>query len=184
MSADLQWGTMRFIDSSHPCAWLRTAEGVLRFDFDPIYLPDSTADEANSHGFVRFGILPGTLLQLGDEVYNTANIYFDFNDPVITAPAVVTIDESTGIGDPGRQQLRAVPNPANDAAALVLDAPLASAAILEVRDGLGRPVLQGIWPSGAASVRIGTAALAPGLYQCRITLGSMRTLEVKLAVAR
>jgi hypothetical protein len=57
---------------------------VLTIRFDNILLPDSTSDEPNSHGVVKYtlhlrgGLAPGTAIP------NTAAIYFDFNDPVVT----------------------------------------------------------------------------------------------------
>jgi len=56
----------------------------INFLFDNIYLPDSTTNEAASHGFVTFSVsaLPG--IQELDSVLNTAHIYFDLNKPIVT----------------------------------------------------------------------------------------------------
>ena len=53
-------------------------------------------NEAASHGFVSSGSSlcrspPGTVIE------NIANIYFDFNDPVITEPSVLVAEFSTGV---------------------------------------------------------------------------------------
>lgn len=54
------------------------------FTFDNILLPDSTTNEPGSHGFVKLRIEQAAGNQAGDVIYNSAAIYFDFNDPVIT----------------------------------------------------------------------------------------------------
>lgn len=57
------------------------------FHFNDINLPDSTSNEPESHGFISFNINPSSLLTLPTDVLNSASIFFDFNEPVITAPA-------------------------------------------------------------------------------------------------
>jgi len=65
---------------------------ILVFTFNNILLPDSTVNWTASNGFVEFKInqiennLPGTIIE------NTAAIYFDFNEPVITNTVFHTIE--------------------------------------------------------------------------------------------
>ncbi|MEZ4758859.1 MAG: hypothetical protein R2810_03590 [Flavobacteriales bacterium] len=46
-------------------------------------LPDSTSNEPDSHGFVRFSLAPDPGLLNGAPVRQLTNIYFDYNAPVI-----------------------------------------------------------------------------------------------------
>jgi len=64
LSEDLQWESMRFIASSHDHHWYIT-DGVLHVIHNDIMLPDSNANEAESHGFFKFSMLPMTDLQDG-----------------------------------------------------------------------------------------------------------------------
>jgi uncharacterized repeat protein (TIGR01451 family) len=69
-----------------------------------------------SHGVVNFRIKPVQPLLPGTEIRNTADIYFDFNPPVITEASVLIAEFSTGTqaegpGEVGRQ-LTLFPNPA------------------------------------------------------------------------
>lgn len=57
---------------------------VVDFYFDNILLPDSGSNEPESHGYVTFSILPQADVELLDEINNTAEIFFDFNEPIIT----------------------------------------------------------------------------------------------------
>ncbi|MCB0765560.1 MAG: carboxypeptidase regulatory-like domain-containing protein, partial [Flavobacteriales bacterium] len=80
LSADLDPSTFQLLGSSHPCTWF-FRDGALHFMFDPIFLPDSTMDEENSHGHVLFKIDTRPGLSVGESIANTANIYFDLNEP-------------------------------------------------------------------------------------------------------
>jgi hypothetical protein len=70
---------------------------IVKFAFNNIHLPDSNVNEAASHGFVKYqiqqkaGNLPGTVIN------NFADIYFDYNDPVPTNTAFVTIADKDSI---------------------------------------------------------------------------------------
>ena len=57
---------------------------VVNFIFDNILLPDSNTNETESHGFVKYSIEAQTNLILDDYITNTAYIYFDYNEAVIT----------------------------------------------------------------------------------------------------
>jgi len=88
--------------SSHPYELDVRGHGqpVLFFQFFNINLPDSNANEANSHGFVKFKIAPYDTLANGTVVQNTADIYFDYNIPVITNTSQVIISDTVIYGNP------------------------------------------------------------------------------------
>lgn len=79
--------------SSHPYTWDLSGQGVLTFRFNNILLPDSNVNEVQSHGFVQFSIAPFDV-PLGSVIENSAAIYFDFNEPVITNTTWHTIQKS------------------------------------------------------------------------------------------
>ena len=78
------------IGSSHPMTADVRNPRALTFTFADILLPDSGTNEAASHGFVSFRIKPVDGLPPGSVIANQADIYFDFNPPVITEPSVIT----------------------------------------------------------------------------------------------
>ena len=86
----LQANTFRYVASSHSNFWYMEA-GVLHVRYDHIQLPHINANEPASHGFIKFRIKANTALIVGEEIENVANIYFDFNAPIITDPSVITI---------------------------------------------------------------------------------------------
>ncbi|MCB0770727.1 MAG: hypothetical protein KDC00_10020, partial [Flavobacteriales bacterium] len=99
---------------SHPCTVDFRAGRVVEWTFSNILLPDSNVNEAASHGLTSFRIklnepvLPGTLIE------NIANIYFDFNEPVITEPSVLVAEFSTAVTGLVLPRLDVSPNPATE----------------------------------------------------------------------
>jgi hypothetical protein len=64
----------------------------LVFDYKNINLPDSSANEPESHGFVTFQVKQVPNLATGTEINNNVGIYFDLNDPIITNTTLHTIN--------------------------------------------------------------------------------------------
>lgn len=111
----LDLATVRMGASSHPYTWSLSGDGVLRFVFANILLPDSNVNEAASHGLVQFHVRPELPLLPGTEMSNNADIFFDFNPPVRTNDAVVVAETSTQVQEQEQGQgLRVFPNPVND----------------------------------------------------------------------
>jgi hypothetical protein len=77
--------------ATHTFNWELRGAGTLKFIFPNIQLPDSNVNEPLSHGHVSFRIKPHEGLAVGDDITNIANIYFDFNPPVITEPSVLNV---------------------------------------------------------------------------------------------
>jgi uncharacterized repeat protein (TIGR01451 family) len=86
--------------SSHPYKLKIFPNGIVHFVFDPIALPDSNINEVASHGFVQFRITQQPDLPDGTRIENTAAIYFDQNEAVITNTAFHTIGYPFQILDP------------------------------------------------------------------------------------
>lgn len=131
--------------SSHSCTVDFLNDRVVRWTFNNILLPDSTTNEPASHGLTSFRIHVQQPLVAGTVVTNAADIFFDFNPPVRTPDAVVTVDFSTGVGAEAVEVLRLVPNPAHDRLALVGPAVIIGARITAA-DGrvvLDRPLMGG-----------------------------------------
>ncbi|MCC7501060.1 MAG: DUF11 domain-containing protein [Flavobacteriales bacterium] len=158
LSSDLLWSAMELVSSSHNTDWY-IQQGVLHFVMDPIYLPDSNTDEPGSHGYVKFRMAPSNLLLNGAQIENIANIYFDFNEPIITAPAVFTVDLTSGIASIDRTGFQLSPNPADDLLTVLADAP---GALLELRSVDGR-LLRSQRIEGSRSV-LSLEGLAAGPY--------------------
>ncbi|MFZ1686219.1 MAG: T9SS type A sorting domain-containing protein [Flavobacteriales bacterium] len=92
LSQHLQWNTLQFLGASHDLTGLSiNAGGKATFRFDNINLPDSNANELESHGFVTYRIAPQPGLPHLTRIENNTGIFFDQNLPVITNTVVSTI---------------------------------------------------------------------------------------------
>ena len=98
LSPWLDPATLRPGAASHPYTWALSGQGALSFTFNNIHLPDSNANEAASHGFVSFRIAQQPDAPLGAVIYNEADIYFDFNEPVRTNQTWHTVGVPVTVG--------------------------------------------------------------------------------------
>lgn len=152
--------SIQFLASSHPNTWYLTG-GILHVIHNDIMLPDSTSDEPNSHGFIRFSIKPDSTLPNGSTVSNIAHIIFDFNAPIITPPAVFTVDVLASVYEVQRGTWSLWPNPTCDLLRLTAtDGALANQPCV-VRDITGRTVMTSN-TSASGDLPVGT--LANGTY--------------------
>jgi uncharacterized repeat protein (TIGR01451 family) len=168
LSSDLDASSFHFIASSHPCTW-SMERAVLYFIFDPIYLPDSALNEPGSHGFVRFSIKPIPSLADGAQVSNTANIYFDFNEPVITEPSIFQVDMGASVSEHGAPGAHIWPNPATDVLVIDLPSAMGTKGRCVVYDAMGRQMLQ--VPATGQRTIVSLAPLAPGAYRIHLIGG-------------
>lgn len=95
LPAQLDPATLQFGTSSH--SYELSVDGVddrpiLIFTFNNINLPDSTSDLLRSQGFLKFKIA-AKQVPMETLISNNAYIYFDFNPPIVTNNAWVTIHE-------------------------------------------------------------------------------------------
>lgn len=92
LDALLDRSDITVLGSSHNLTSMTIApDGLLTFRFENILLPAVGSDSLGSLGFVRFRI--GILGEPSDysQVHNTAQIYFDYNPPIVTNTVVNTL---------------------------------------------------------------------------------------------
>jgi hypothetical protein len=111
LDTNLNWSTFRPLAASHNFTTHRNANGRVTFTFANINLPPNSEDEAGSNGFVTFEVKLKAGLNSNYDIYNTAEIYFDFNPPIITN-TVMTDLGSLGIVDLAKNMFVMYPNPA------------------------------------------------------------------------
>lgn len=92
LDPELDWNTFRPVSASHPYEVDMDVEsGRVTFLFRNILLPDSTTNEALSHGFVKYQINPLSNLSEETQITNEAGIFFDFNPPIFTNTTLNTM---------------------------------------------------------------------------------------------
>ncbi len=145
-------------------------DGHIAWTFPDILLPDSSTNQLGSNGFVEFRVRLKTTLGPGT-VANRAGIYFDFNPPVITNDAVVTIPNIDPIDPFSDLQVKIYPNPGQDAmvveSALILLPP-------RVVDIHGQSIHLPVAPRPQGFVA-DTRQLSPGIYLIQLQAQSGET---------
>ncbi len=173
LSAHLDVSTFQQGICSHPYTLDVKGQGspILTFTFNNINLEDSTSNEPNSHGFIKFKIAPYDSIPMGTAIENTAHIYFDYNLPIVTNTTFVTISDTIIHGYPlviheieNQIGLKVFPNPFSEKIELVFE----KHAIYEIRiiDLLGKEVFK----TNVTGTRhsLSTSALPSGTYLLQV----------------
>lgn len=175
LAPGLDPATVRPGGGSHDYQFSITGNGILVFDFQNIQLPDSTVNEAKSHGFVKFRVSQLENVPLETDILNRAAIYFDFNEPIFTNTTMHRVGENylmtLGAWQPEHPNYRVqiTPHPLQDVSVLeVQGLPEPGDYRLRLYDALGRPVRE--MRSASAQFRVEKAGLAAGAYLFRVEL--------------
>lgn len=173
IDADLDFNSLVIQASSHPMTIDVIDNHIIKFNFYHIMLPDSGADLAGSQGWVSYKINALPNAAVGTEWKNTAYIYFDFNEGIITNTTLNTLEVLTGIEQTQKSTLVIAPNPANDLVAVNFETNFTGSII--ITDIAGRTVKQ-IQVSNTNKVIINTAELSNGFYQLS-SIGNINTVS-------
>jgi hypothetical protein len=135
---------------------------ILKFNFYNIMLPDSGTDLAGSEGFVVYKVKAKPNAIVGTEWKNTAYIYFDFNEAIITNTTINTLELLTSITQIAQSTISISPNPANDMVTVNFENNYTGSLI--ITDVTGRIVKQ-VQVNNTNRVQINTSDLSNGFYQ-------------------
>jgi len=153
----LDMASLQILGSSHPFTASIATGNVLSFTFANIRLPDSNVNEPASQGHIAFRIRPVPGIAIGSTIDNTADIYFDFNDPVRTTTASLEVGITTNLHEPHTSGIRLSPVPASGMLNIRADGAVISAVRISALDG------RTVGSFGNTNV-VDVSALAPGVY--------------------
>ena len=176
LSPLLQPASIKVLASSHPHTFTLADDGFAQWRFDNILLPDSGRNQAASNGFVKFRIRPRATLQIGDTIANTAQIYFDFNSPIITntTSTVVRPVKSASLA---ADQFALFPNPAHSSFYLYAkELAEAQTAQLIFRNAAGAVVFEKTarLSQGNSRVLVSVQDLPAGLYLLQVVVNGQQ----------
>ena len=104
--------TLQITEASHSCVTKISDTNKVEFIFENINLP---FDNATNDGYVVFKIKTKSNLVVGNTISNSANIYFDYNFPIVTNTATSSfqtpLQNDTFVFE---NYFSIYPNPAND----------------------------------------------------------------------
>jgi len=96
LSSLLDYSTFEVIGYKHANHFDLTGDKLSVY-FPSIMLADSATNEPESHGYFQYRIKPISSLPLGTEIENTAHIFFDYNDAIVTNIALTTYVDDLSI---------------------------------------------------------------------------------------
>jgi uncharacterized repeat protein (TIGR01451 family) len=142
LDPNINWYSLTPLASSHDMTVELSVDGEVSFIFNDIFLPDSNVNEVASNGFVKYKVKLNEGLPLGTSIYNTANIYFDFNPAVVTNTTVNTIHlDDVSIAELTKErQILVYPNPLSESTTVYFGEDLSENSSLQIVDLLGNQV--------------------------------------------
>lgn len=180
LSPNVDVESFQIVTSSHAMSGNTISNNVVTFNFPNIMLPDSTADELNSHGFVTYKINLKPNLPPLMQIKNTGYIYFDYNDAIITNTTLNTIAQPQGISEVNASNLFSIyPNPTTGDFYVVNNQ--GKTMQLEILSPLGQVLHK--QPIFAGTNYLAVNTIANGIYIVRTTDGKT-TSSKKLIVNR
>jgi uncharacterized repeat protein (TIGR01451 family) len=161
----LDFSTFRVLSASHEMQTTLN-DGQIDFIFDNINLPAEINDPEGSNGYITFKIKPVSTIALFDEVNNRADIYFDFNPPVLTNTTSTTFVDVLGIEEVTKTDIVVFPNPATT---LINIQSSSTIEAIEIWNTLGQKI--NAIQISADKKQVAISALASGLYFMKIRTG-------------
>lgn len=147
------------VDASHNFETRIKNGNEVEFIYENIMLP---FDDANNDGYVVFKIKTLETLQLGDSFENDAEIYFDFNFPIVTNNAVTTIETlSTTDFALDEVEVKLYPNPVVSELNIQTESAIQSVQIYDVN---GKLISQTSFTGTRQEVEIQADQLKSGIY--------------------
>ena len=149
-------------DASHSFVTSITNTNEVEFIFENINLP---FDDANNDGYLAFKIKTLSTLNAGDSFDNDAEIYFDFNAPIITNNYLTSIENSLSINKLNNLNLKIYPNPVSDKLFIEIQEPIKSITFYDIN---GRLISQIALIGNSIKQNVDISQLANGIYFVKI----------------
>jgi hypothetical protein len=169
LSSNVDVNTFEMLGSSHNYNIDILPGNILRWKFNNIMLPDSNSNEPASHGYIQYRIKRNSNNTPGTQIKNTAYIYFDFNEPVVTNTAINTIETITGIKSNfnSNEEWNVYPNPSTGVLYIVNSSSVKEATQIQVINSIGQTVLEENITSNYKNIDL--SKLNNGVYFVKIT---------------
>ncbi|MGK4567119.1 T9SS type A sorting domain-containing protein [Flavobacterium sp. 3HN19-14] len=160
----LNWPTMQIESMSHNGRTEIKNAGEVTFTFNNINLPDSTTNEAGSHGFIAFKVKPMDIM-VGNIVSNTARIFFDSNPPVTTNTATTQFVQTLSVSENEAGSFTLYPNPVDGILNIEGKTTLNEIVLLDTN---GRILKEIRFETPSPTARIDLSDLTTGIYLLKI----------------
>ncbi len=181
LSANVDLNSLRLGTSSHDYTFEILDERILKWNFENIMLPDSNSNEPASHGFFNYQIKQQPDLLNGMTIENSAAIYFDFNDPIITNTYVHTINDMVlnTRNTPDQLNVNIFPNPNQSVFNVVIDEADYVKGYYQLIDIHGKSIISHNIPNSQFQIE---HELPKGLYILKLVNNDGKVAERKIVV--
>lgn len=174
ISPYLDLGSLRVGASSHNYTYEIYGNGIVKFTFDNILLPDSATNNRASQGFIKYKIEQVANNPIGTIINNHADIYFDYNAPIRTNTTFHEIGEDfitvqlLGLEDINESEVSVsvYPNPFDEVATIEISGKDYTTIKFELYDMRGRQIYQKTTKNQQFNIH--KADLVQGVYVYRI----------------
>lgn len=167
----LDGNTFELISASHNCR-VKNKNNNLEFLFENINLPGSN-NEPLSHGYITYKIKPISTIALLDAIFNEANIFFDYNLPILTNYVVTTVS-SLSNQENKFIHLNYFPNPVKNSLTISNESSIDS---VEITSLLGQTML--LQKVNSLQTEIDLSELSTGIYFVKvISEGQEKTVKI------
>tara|TARA_R110002033_G_scaffold167219_1_gene206254 strand:- start:2035 stop:4542 length:2508 start_codon:yes stop_codon:yes gene_type:complete len=175
LDSQLDETTFQMIRSSHDYV-ASLIDNNLEWNFDNINLPAEQDDADGSNGFVYFKIKPNAGYAIGDIIENTASIYFDFNEPIITNTFQTEFVETLSVDSYDVASFTIFPNPAKEEVTIQLANSNFGTGKVNIYNIQGKVILKDIDINENTSV-LDISNLESGLYFVELTSGNSSIVQ-------
>ncbi|MBC8046191.1 MAG: T9SS type A sorting domain-containing protein [Fimbriimonadaceae bacterium] len=179
LDSELDIESIEMVSASHNYVLHLTAPNILRWEFDSIFLPDSTTDILGSMGYLKFRIKIKNDAMIGDVIENSAAIYFDYNPAVITNTTKNTLIQITNITElESSTQIKLYPNPVSKYLTINFTNIINGEIYFIISDLSGRIMMSEMIAANRNSSTIDISKLVTGFYYCTVYNKSKNKIEV------
>ena len=172
LDGNLDWTTLRPEFMSSNCVVSVDELGHATFTFNDINLPPSSSEPITSNGMFTYTIKQKHGLSVGNQIRNSASIYFDFNAPVKTNTTLNTIGTSATTKTHSVPEVQGVnsftiyPNPANRTFNAIINSIDATDGNMSIADVTGKVLMNKTiaLQKGPQTITTDASQLSPGIY--------------------
>jgi uncharacterized repeat protein (TIGR01451 family) len=190
---NLDWTSMRPVFQSHKCQVNLQQTGsykIATFTFNNIDLPAQIDDDLRSNGMFTYTVKLAHGLAAGTQVRNSASIYFDYNEPVLTNTTLNTLESPTPplntvttVSPESGSSFTVFPNPAQQTFNTIINSEENGMADMKVCDITGKVLLNKTISvvKGTQTIATNVNQLAPGMYSVSLSQnGKVQTQKLAI----
>lgn len=163
LDTQLDETSFKMLASSHDYVVTRENRG-LTWQFNGINLPPESEDEEESKGFVYFKIKPNVGFVAGDIIPNTADIYFDFNDAIVTNTYNTEFFATLSSNEFLSRSFKIYPNPAQNLVTVSFGTMINEVVNISIYDIQGKLVIETYMYENEIDTQINIENLDNGMY--------------------